>query len=103
VNFSGSLLVAARGSAFFVSHRRIGSANGNRTRRLAVQLSPVRSKWLCSQYVWYSGMLRNTATNRRRHNAVTTRWSAERPAAAIALKIPPSNLRVSVILHARRE
>ncbi len=54
-------------------YKRLGSANGNRTRRLAVQASPDRSKWLCFQCGWYSGMLRNTATNRRRHSAVTAR------------------------------
>ena len=32
MNLSGSLLVAARGSAVPVSCRGIGSANGNRTR-----------------------------------------------------------------------
>jgi hypothetical protein len=59
-----------------VSYRGIGSANGNRTRRLAVQASPDRSKWLCFQCSWYSGMLRNTATNRRRHSAVTAQpWA----------------------------
>jgi len=71
VNLAGALRVAARGCAFSVSYRKHGSANGNRTRRLAVQASPDRSKWLCFQCSWYSGMLRNTATNRRRHSAVT--------------------------------
>ena len=55
----------------------VGSANGNRTRGLAVQSSSVRSKWLCFQCGWYSGMLRNTATNRRRHSAVTARSVGE--------------------------
>jgi hypothetical protein len=44
--------------------RGIGSANGNRTRRLAVQLSPVGSKSLWFQSSWYSGMVQNTATER---------------------------------------
>jgi hypothetical protein len=78
MNFSGSLQVAARGSARPVSDRKIGSANGNRTRRLAVQASPDGSKWLCFQSGWYSGMLRNTATDRRRHSAVTAQpWAEE--------------------------
>ena len=39
------------------------------------QFSPVESKWLCFQCGWYSGMLGNTATSRRRHRAVTAqRW-----------------------------
>ena len=76
MNLAGALRVAARGCAFSVSYRKHGSANGNRTRRLAVQASPDRSKWLCFQCSWYSGMLRNTATNRRRHSAVTAQpWA----------------------------
>ena len=55
-----------------------GSANGNRTRRLAVQLSSVGSKWLCFQSSWYSAMFRNTATNRRRHSAVEARGALAR-------------------------
>jgi hypothetical protein len=43
MNFSGSLLVAARGSAVAVSCRGIGSANGNRTCKEPVQLSTVQS------------------------------------------------------------
>jgi len=40
---------------------------------IPVQLS---SKWLCFQCGWYSGMLGNTATSRRRHRAVTAqRWA----------------------------
>jgi len=73
MNLSGALLVAARGSAVSVSYRGIGSANGNRTRWLPVQLSPVGSKWLCFQSSWSSAMLRNIATDRRRHSAVTAR------------------------------
>ena len=53
------------------------SANGNRTRRLPVQASPVESKWSCFQYGWYSGCSENTATNRRRHSAVTAQSCAE--------------------------
>jgi hypothetical protein len=73
---SGSLLVAARGSAPRVSCRGIGSANGNRTRGLPIQPSPVGSKSLCFQYRWYSWMLLNAATNSRRHSAVTAQtWA----------------------------
>src|ERR1035437_4633819 len=41
------------------------------------QFSPVGSKWLWFQYSWYSRMLRNTATDRRRHSAVTAQTRAE--------------------------
>ena len=44
MNSSGLPLVAARGSAFPVSDRKLGSANGNRTCIAPVQLSSVRSK-----------------------------------------------------------
>ena len=44
MNLSGFAPVAARGSAFRVSDRKLGSANGNRTRYFAVQFGPVRSK-----------------------------------------------------------
>ena len=44
MNSSGLPLVAARGSAFPVSYRKLGSANGNRTCIAPVQHSPVRSK-----------------------------------------------------------
>ena len=44
MNFSGSLQVAARGSARPVSDRKIGSANGNRTCLEPVQYGSVRSK-----------------------------------------------------------
>jgi hypothetical protein len=60
-----------------------GSANGNRTRRLPVQFSPVGSKWLCFRCSWYSGMARNTATDRRRCHLVVTRrlrgWQERAP------------------------
>ena len=70
---SGREFVAARDAK-----RRFGSvrtaiadsANGSRTRCPPVHLSPVGSKWLSFQYSWYSRMLRNTATDRRRRGAV---------------------------------
>src|ERR1019366_10346912 len=81
-----------------MAESEFGSANGNRTRRLAVQASPVRAKWLFFQSSWYSGMVQNTATDRRRHSAVTARSWAEGAAEAVALrKLPHSNLRVPVI------
>ncbi len=43
---------------------------GIETRRLAVQASPDGFKRLCFQYRRYSWMLRNVATDRRRHSAV---------------------------------
>jgi hypothetical protein len=77
MNFSGFAPVAARGSALPVSYRKLGSANGSRTRCPPVQFSLVGSKWLSFQYSWYSEMLRNTATDRRRHSAVTAQTRAE--------------------------
>jgi hypothetical protein len=77
VNSAGALRVAARGSAFRVSYRKLGSANGIRTRELPVQASSVESKWLCFQSGWYSAIVRNTATDRRRHSAVTARPRTE--------------------------
>jgi len=47
MNTSALPLVAARGSAFPVSYRKLGSANGNRTRYFTVQFGSVGSKWLC--------------------------------------------------------
>ena len=46
MNFSGSLLVAAGGSALPVSCRGIGSANGNRTRIASAHFGSVGSKCL---------------------------------------------------------
>jgi len=70
---AGALRVTARHSAKPVSLWGIGSANGNRTQGLSVQLSSVESKWSCFQSGWYSAMVRNTATNSRRHDPVMTR------------------------------
>jgi hypothetical protein len=73
---AGAERVVTRCHSRAVSVGRIGSANGDRTRRLPVQLSPVGFKWLCFLCGWYSGMLRNTAMNRRRHSASVGRGRA---------------------------
>jgi hypothetical protein len=71
-----SLWFVAGGSALPVSCRRIGSANGNRTRGLPFRFSPVGPAWMYFQYGWYARRLRNTTTNRRRHSAVTAQpWA----------------------------
>jgi hypothetical protein len=46
MNFAGSLLVAARGSAVSASDRGIGSANGNRTRLKSSEPARTGSKQL---------------------------------------------------------
>src|SRR5215467_5782275 len=45
MNLAGGLRVAARGSALPVSDRKLGSANGNRTRLSPVQFG--RSRYKC--------------------------------------------------------
>lgn len=69
-----------------------GSANGNRTRRLPVQPSPVGSKWLCFQFSWHSAMVRNTAMDCRRHSAVTAQSWAEGRADEAARAVVVSSL-----------
>jgi hypothetical protein len=49
------------------------TSTGNRPRRLAVRASPDRSESLCFQCSWYSRMLRNAVTDRRRHSAFVDR------------------------------
>jgi len=74
MNLCGSLLVAARGSAFPVSDRKHGSANGNRTCQRPVQFGSVESKCLSLR----SGCTQPMAQMALRTLDVAARWQRGR-------------------------
>ena len=77
MNFAGALQVAARGCAVFVSCRKLGSANGNRTRIAPVQSSSVQSKCLTLRSVRTLKWLATPPRNRD----VAARWLRTAPLA----------------------
>ena len=77
MNFSGPLRVAPRGCAKSVSYRKLGSANGNRTRIGPVQSSSVRSKCLTLRSVGTG----RPAPGETRNPDVAARWLRTAPLA----------------------